>query len=170
MGDMLSNKEVALLPQEMRKGVQIHRAIDHHTDNHASMREVVKLLRPQHRKYAPVVADILLDRVLVINWQAYSSVSYEVFEDWVYHTINSHLDVIPAQLHKRLGSMVHHRWLKQYASLEGMQYVLDRMDRRTQFPSDFGSAVKDIPLHYSAMQNALSVLFPDLSSLVQKMY
>lgn len=170
MGDMLSNKDVAQLPEQMKRGVKIHRAIDHHTDNHASMRQVVKLLRPRHRKYAPVVADILLDHVLVINWKVHSSVDYETFENWVYNTISTNFDSIPFHLHKRLKSMVLHRWLHQYSSLDGMQYVLDRMDKRARFQSDFGSAIQDYHKHQVEMSDALSVLFQDLTKLVRKMY
>ena len=169
MGDMLSNKELTALSEQMQRGVQIHRAIDHHTDNHVSMREVVRLLRPQHRKYAPVVADILLDHVLVLNWEEHSNISFSDFEDWVYDTIEVNMSVIPLQLHHRLKSMVKHRWLQQYSSLSGMQFVLERMDRRAQFPSDFASAIKDFNVHYRAMQNALSTMFPDLTDVVLSM-
>ncbi len=169
MGDMLSNKELKTLPAPIRRGVEIHRAIDHNTDNHPSMREVVGLLRPQHRKYAPVVADILLDHVLVLNWDTYSKVVYREFEEWVYQTIISNIDTIPTHLHGRLQSMVKHRWLRQYDSLAGMQYVLDRMDRRARFSSNFGSAIQDFHAHYPAMQSALEVLYTDLSSVVLKM-
>ena len=170
MGDMLSNKELTGLPEQMKRGVEIHRAIDHHTDNHGSMREVVRLLRPQHRKYAPVVADILLDHVLFLNWDDHCDVSFEVFEDWVYDTISENMNVIPLQLHNRLTSMVKHRWLQQYSSLDGMQFVLERMDKRARFPSDFVSAINDFNVHYVAFQNALSVLFPDLSNVVLAMH
>ena len=169
IGDMISNKELSSLSEPIHKGVQIHRAIDHHTDNHAAMREVVRLLRPQHRKYAPVVADILLDHVLVLNWEEHSDIDFAGFEEWVYHMIIENLNATPLHLHNRLKSMVQHRWLQQYSSLVGLQYVLDRMDKRARFESDFGTAINDFHTHYTDMQKALSVLFDDLELVVKEM-
>jgi len=169
IGDMISNKELHTLPKPIQWGVKIHRAIDHHTDNHSSMLDVVRLLRPQHRKYAPVVADILLDHVLVLNWEEHSNISFTNFEDWVYDTILTHIDVTPTSIHKRLTGMAEHRWLKQYSSLAGLQHVLDRMDKRARFPSDFGSAIRDFQQHQVAMEKALGVLFDDLSNVVKEM-
>jgi acyl carrier protein phosphodiesterase len=169
IGDMISNEELKTLSESVRKGVQIHRAIDHHTDNHSSMREVVRLLRPQHRKYAPVVADILLDHVLVLNWGEHSNIDFPDFEKWVYDMIAANFRATPVRIHNQLKGMAQHRWLNQYANLEGLQHVLDRMDRRARFPSDFGLAINDFHEHYTAMQNAIQVLLTDLSKVVLKM-
>ncbi len=169
LGDMISNKDLSSLSEATQWGVKIHRAIDHHTDNHPSMREVVGLLRPNHRKYAPVVADILLDHVMVLNWKTYSDIEFEEFEDWVYRLVDGNIGAAPERLHKRLRSMVKHRWLSQYSSRFGLQHVLDRMDTRAQFHSDFGSALHDFDMHYLPMQKALMILIRDLLKIVKDM-
>ena len=64
IADFIRNKEVKNYSLEIQQGIQIHREIDSFTDNHPSVRKGTFRLRPHHRKYAPVVIDILYDHYI----------------------------------------------------------------------------------------------------------
>ena len=84
IADSISINEVASLPKEVQAGVTLHREIDFYTDTHAIVRKGTKRLRPHHRKYSPVVIDVLYDHLLANNWERYSGSSLPDFAQGVY--------------------------------------------------------------------------------------
>lgn len=154
---------------EILTGILIHRKIDQFTDAYPAMRELKAILRQRHRKYSPVVLDILLDHVLVDDWSFHSEIPFDVFQNWVYAFLVEHESSIPERLKARLRRMREHQWLNDYTHLGGLQKVLDMMDYRANFPSRFGEAVLDLEANHAAMQLALRILMRDLRSEIREM-
>lgn len=166
LGDLLANKLVEELSPVFRHGVTIHRFIDSFTDSHKSLDEARRVLRVRHRKYAPVVLDLLLDYVLVDEWQAYADGTFDAFQGWVYDSISRRSHLIPQSAGIRLQHMAHGRWLNSYNSIDRFQQVLARMDRRARFDSHFGDAVYDLEEHRDVLSASLAGLMPNLQNRV----
>lgn len=169
LGDLLANKLVGELSPVFRHGVTIHRQIDSFTDNHESLEEARRALRGRHRKYAPVVLDLLLDFILVDEWHAYAEGTFDAFQDWVYDLVSRRTHLLPQSAGIRLQHMAHGRWLNSYTSIERFQKVLARMDQRAQFDSHFADAVYDLEEHRDVLSASLARLMPVLQDHVNEL-
>lgn len=141
IADNIPRKEELQLPKDILKGVVLHRKIDRFTDNHPSFKRAVRKLRPHHRKYAPVVIDILNDHLLARNWDDFHGQQLTEFQAEVYNNFEQNVDRLPPKASLHVYALLEYQYLKVYESKKGLSGVLKRMDKRTRFPSDFESAV-----------------------------
>ena len=166
IADSISINEVASLPKEVQAGVRLHRKIDSYTDSHAIIRQGTQRLKPHHRKYSPVVIDVLYDHLLANNWERYSGSSLPVFAQDVYRIFSRRMEEMPASLKRKLPVMIEHDWLNNYKTIEGLKFTLDKMDERTRFPSNFGGAVEHLLEDYDLFTEEFNAFFPDIIAYV----
>jgi len=64
IGDFVKGRGYKSYPSGIRKGILLHREIDHFTDNHPVFQETVALLRPSFGRYSGIMADMYYDYLL----------------------------------------------------------------------------------------------------------
>ncbi len=74
LGDFVKGSAVNLYPQEIIKGIYLHRKVDSYTDSHAIVRSSKSLVCSQRRRFAGVLIDVFYDHFLAKNWREYSEV------------------------------------------------------------------------------------------------
>ncbi|MBK9290102.1 MAG: DUF479 domain-containing protein [Bacteroidetes bacterium] len=162
-GDML-----ARLPDAMRSGVQLHRAIDAFTDNHPLVRQTSQQLSADFGKYAPVVLDIYFDHFLAIGWAHYGKGDLTEFALHVYRTLLRNYRILPARSKRILPWMVAQNWLAGYANLRDLQRVFNGMNRRASFVSGMDQAVKVLLQNYTLVGDAFAAFWPELCQLAEQ--
>lgn len=167
MADMITNKDVALLPAHIKKGIDLHRLIDSFTDSHPSVSKVNALLHKNHHKYAPVISDVLFDYVLAYNWQKFGHGDLKSFTGNIYNIVESNLDVIPERKHKMVRSMIGDDFLMKYTTYDGLEFVFKKMSNRLRYESNFHLAVEDLKTHFDKINEHFKVFFPDIMNEVQ---
>jgi acyl carrier protein phosphodiesterase len=168
IADFISNKEVKNYSDEIQKGIVLHRSIDSYTDTHPIVRKGTERLRPYHRKYSPVVIDVLYDYLLAKNWKRYSSQSFSVFRKWIYEILQDRAGEMPMKVQQRLPRMIEHDWLKGYSTYKGLQFTFDSLDRRTSFPSYFTKAVNHLKADQKAYNEEFLLFFPEVIAFVDE--
>jgi len=166
IADDIPRKEEPLLPEDIAKGIVLHRQIDDYTDGHPAFKKTVQRLRPHHRKYAPVVVDILNDHLLSRHWGQFHSVSESDFQSSVYDVLTDQVVRLPPKVSLHVQTLLEYQYLKAYGTRDGMRNVLSRMDKRTRFPSDFASAVDHLYEDLDFYSEQFILLYSDLVSLV----
>ncbi len=166
--DFLNLHEVQQLPEALQPGVKLHREIDDFTDNHPIVKELNAELRTSQGKYAPVALDIVFDYLLYHNWDRYSEVEYEAFCQVVYITIHRFLQYVPEKECKHIQRMIDSRWLSVYCSISGLNKIMEGMDRRTRFPSQFKKAIQEVEGNFSYYDNQFNLFFPDIVNHVAR--
>lgn len=165
--DLLNLHETQDLPQEFHKGVELHRIIDTFTDNHPAVKEVNKLLHANHHKYAPVVSDVIFDFFLAKNWKTYDHRDLPSFCRFVYEVLENHLHLLNPKRQLMVSSMIKDNFLIKYTTLEGMEFVFEKMSKRSRFVSNFPKAVDDIIVHHDLINGYFNQFYPDLMKEVQ---
>lgn len=166
IADFIKQKEVADYSLEIQKGIALHRQIDAYTDKHPLVLQGVHRLRPFHRKYAPVVIDILFDYLLANNWSLYSGQTLDEFAGDIYEILENRMAELPLKLQKRLPGMINANWLAAYGTDEGILFTFKKMDERTSFPSNFASALSHLKLDYNNYEKEFNQFFPDIIQYV----
>ncbi len=167
LGDFLSNRAVAKLPQPIQAGIRLHRKIDTFTDQHPVIRQSVSHLHPVHGKYAPVLLDIFHDYILAQNWATYSKESLRDFTKNAYAVLLKHLDQMPDFLQERLPLMVADDWLLRYSTPEGLEFTFSRVKLRSSRPEFFDNALLTLREHYTSLEEEFNLFFPELIDFVK---
>ncbi len=167
IADHVKGRQIDVFPEEIKAGILLHRRIDAFTDSHPVVEESKARLRPQFRKYAPVIADIYYDHFLARDWAQYHEQSLDEFAAGAYALMNSHADIIPPRALHMLGFMEKQNWLKNYGSLEGLHRALNGLSKRTAFESGMEHAAHFLQQHYDAFENDFNAFFPELITFCQ---
>ncbi|MBC3847736.1 DUF479 domain-containing protein [Winogradskyella echinorum] len=161
-GDGVRGKNYTRFPVAMQAGIQLHREIDTFTDAHPVVRQSTKRLHKNYGHYSGVIVDIFYDHFLAKNWKDYSDIPLAEYIDDFYKSLNKHLHVLPERFQKLTPIMIEGNWLLSYATIDGIQLVLDGMNRRTKGRSKMNEATKELKENYSAFENDFTVFFNEL--------
>lgn len=162
VGDGVRGNKYKLYPTELQVGIQLHRHIDTFTDAHPIFRQCTKRLHKGYGHYSGVIVDIFFDHFLAKNWQAYSNIPLNLYINDFYKTLIKNLDLLPPRFKKLTPIMIEGNWLLSYASIEGIQLVLNGMNQRTKGQSKMNEATKELKEHYEAFEKDFTFFFEDL--------
>ena len=132
IADGIRGKKYKLYADEIQIGIQLHRAIDSFTDAHPIFRRSTKRLHKNYGHYSGVIVDIFYDHFLAKNWKKYSDIPLADYVDVFYESLKKHIDILPERYKHMTPIMIEGNWLLSYASIQGIQSVLNGMNRRTK--------------------------------------
>lgn len=160
LADLLHGREIKLLHDKYRGGIQLHRAIDFITDNHHLHSKSLKLLYPSQGKYAPVVMDIFYDYFLSRHWTLFVDSDMRLVCDDVYHTLLRHSDQIPEAKRDMIQRMIADDFLYSCSNIPRLSSTFERLKRRVSFTSNLSGAVEDLLSHEAVLEAHFLSFFP----------
>lgn len=162
MADGIRGKQFENFPEEIQKGIILHRAIDTYTDAHHVFRESTKRLHERYHHYAGVIIDIFYDHFLAKNWKNYSNENLEDFIDRFYQSLHTNHDLVSEKTKNMLPYMEKQNWLLSYRTVEGISEILTQMDRRTKNESKMRFASEELKMFYTEFEEEFTLFFEDL--------
>lgn len=162
IADGIRGKKYKNFDTDIQVGILLHREIDTFTDAHPIVRQSTKRLHTSYSHYSGVIVDILYDHFLAKNWQQYSETPLKDYTEHFYSTLEKHYDILPVRTQKLMPFMIADNWLLNYASIDGIQRVLNGMNRRTQNKSNMDKATTELIEYYSEFENEFTEFFEEL--------
>lgn len=162
MADGIRGKHYEHLPEEVQKGIVLHRAIDTYTDSHPIFREGTKRLHERYHHYAGVIMDVIYDHFLAKNWKSYSDEKLDEFIERFYQSLRDHYGLLTEKTQDMLPYMTKHNWLLNYQYKEGIARILFQMDQRTKNNSKMQYAIEELETHYDDFEKEFTLFFEDL--------
>ena len=161
-GDEIKGRNYTYLPEDVAKGVTLHRFIDSHADTSELNLNLKLVLYPHFHKYAGVALDIYFDHFLSRHWTNFSETSLELFADGVYKELKPFVHLFSSKSEVIFSSMIKHKWLAGYGNLHGMNMTFRGM--RKILPNNAGmeNAVQVLEQHYELIENGFIEYFPIL--------
>lgn len=135
VGDWIKGGLPGALPDNLARGVALHRAIDSHAETHPAFRQSRARVSAERRRYAGVLVDIFYDHLLARYWADMHHQPLEVFCASVYRLIEERMHELPESSHLALRMMAREDWLSSYANIDDIADVLARMSRRARQPN-----------------------------------
>lgn len=150
-----------------------HRAIDLATDSHPAFLQFQQRLRPEHGRFAGIVADVLLDHVLARDWHHFGqSQPLTAYTQRVGRTLLDHPGLMPERMRWITHRMAEQDWLAGYAATDGIRLTLQRMSQRfsdrLNIDLDLAPGADTIDRHPEWIDSAFHHLWPDLVRLVEQ--
>ena len=162
IADSIKGKKYLEYPLEIQKGVLLHRQIDSFTDKHPTVKISKERLHSRYRHYDGVIIDILYDHFLAKNWSNYCQIPLDNYVQSFYDLLKTNYNILPEKVQHFLPYMISGNWLYNYKTIEGIERVLQGMDRRTQNKSQMHLTIEDLNLHFIEFENDFTIFFEKL--------
>ena len=160
--DGIRGKHYKKYPIDIQKGILLHRQIDTFTDAHPTVRKSTKRLHENYSHYSGVIVDILYDHFLAKNWTQYSNIPLPEYIESFYGLLEDNFETLPVRIQKMMPHMIADNWLLSYAKIEGIQNVLNGMNRRTQNKSGMHTATLELKEFYTEFEEEFTSFFEEL--------
>lgn len=162
MADGVRGKQYENFPQEIQKGILLHRAIDTFTDAHPLFRQSTKKLHSRYHHYAGVIVDMYYDHFLAKNWSDYHNESLALYSEKFYQSLLDNHSILTSKTQHLLPYMMKYNWLVNYQSVAGLERILSQMDSRTKNQSLMRFATEELVAHYDEFEAEFSLFYKEV--------
>ena len=162
MADGVRGKQYENFPQEIQKGILLHRAIDTFTDAHPLFRQSTKKLHSRYHHYAGVIVDMYYDHFLAKNWSDYHPESLALYSEKFYQSLLENHSILTSKTQYLLPYMMEYNWLVNYQSVPGLEGILSQMDRRTKNQSLMRFATEELVAHYDEFEAEFLLFYKEV--------
>lgn len=166
IADFIRNRERFLYPEEIQKGIRLHREIDTFTDAHPVVHEAKKIFSPLVRLYSGAFIDVAFDYFLAQKLSENNS-DFLQFTQNVYKTLWQNEIQLPENYKIVLKNMEKDNWLYNYQFDWGIEYSMKNVLNKAKYLD------KNIPVFevFLANKERLQIyfdeFFPDLKAHCQ---
>lgn len=167
MADGIRGNDYLEYPEEIQKGIILHRAIDTFTDAHPIWRKSKHRLHERYGHYSGVIIDILYDHFLAKNWKQYADENLEDYVERFYQSLKDNYEILSPKTKKLMPFMIESNWLVSYASIAGIERILFQMDYRTKHRAHMHNAVQELQEFYTEFEDEFTLFFVDLIEMVE---
>ncbi len=162
IADFVKGKNYQNYPDDIAKGILMHREIDHFTDNHPSFKESKRRIVDHQGHFSGVVIDMFYDHFLAVDFEKYSETKLSDFALNIYRTIDRNIHHLPDPCRFLFGYMKRDNWLVRYRELEGIGRTLNGMSKRVKFDNNMNNAIFDLEENYQPMKNDFHLFFQEI--------
>lgn len=168
IADGVKGAEINKYSEGIKKGILLHRQIDHFTDTHPDVIRSRKKLHYKFHKYSGVVLDVFFDHFLANNWSTFSETQLEVYVENAYAILTFNEQVLPPRIKLMLPYMIKENWLYNYSNIEGVNRALTGLARRTSFTSGMEQGAVELVNNYLTFDKDFKAFFPQLVNYVKE--
>jgi acyl carrier protein phosphodiesterase len=160
IGDFVKGRKKFDYPDEVRKGIELHRAIDEFTDSHPATREAKVFFKPAYGLYAGAFMDIVYDHFLALDPDEFPAGTLSVFAETVYRRLSVYEPVFPEKFVRLLYYMRTQNWLYNYQFRPGACKGFGGLVQRALYLHEHQTACKILEDHYTELGNSYRDFFP----------
>jgi len=168
IGDFVKGSRMTHYPQNIRKGIILHRKIDEFTDAHPAVRETVALIKPEFGRYSAIIADMYFDYFLAINFKMYAHRSLHLFAFRFYLASLIHYRHLPARVKGFIFHFIGTNRLCKYASVSGLKNSLQIMEKHKTPAIQPDKAIQFLIENTNKLETQFHLFFPDLIEFVKQ--
>lgn len=162
MADSVRGSQANAYPEEIKKGILLHRRIDAYTDSHELVKETRKVFYPLISHYALVISDVIYDHFLGVHWKKFHTKSLMDFSIQSYQSLDLYRSYFPPKFDRIYSYMRDENWFVKYSSHAGIHHTIEMLKYRSKaFVWDKGT-VKLFEAEYNLLENYFLEFFPQL--------
>ncbi len=169
ISDYVKGRQQFLYPAAIQKGIALHRAIDHFTDNHAATQSAKAFFRPAYRLYAGACVDVVYDHFLANDSRQFADDTALLhFSALTYRQLSENSLHLPAKFAAMLPYMQQQNWLYHYRFNAGIEKSFGGLVRRAAYLTDSAPAFEAFEKNYTALQQHYDAFFPGVKDFAMK--
>lgn len=174
LGNMIGDhvKGMAALsrfPEDVRKGILLHRKIDEFSDHHPATARAKTIFRADYGLYSGAIMDTLYDHFLANDAKYFKDAQQlKEFSSTVYAQLEENAQWFPEKFAAYFTYMKTQNWLYGYRTLQGMERSLSGLHRRAMNMPAIDKAYRDFVINYYQLNQCYYELIDDVISFVKK--
>lgn len=174
IGNMIADhvkgqRALEAFPDEVHRGIDLHRKIDAFTDEHPATQRAKVWFREDYHLYAGPIMDTLYDHFLANDPVHFpDEQALRNFTQQTYATLDAHHSILPLTFAEVLPYMKEHNWLFEYRNLMGMKKALNGLSRRAKYMGTAEKAYELFITNYYAINQCYFELMDDLVLFVKR--
>ena len=168
ISDFVKGGKKSVYAASIRKGMELHHAIDSFTDNHPATARAKEFFRPHYRLYSAPIMDIIYDHFLATDENEFSEATLHHFTGNVYFTLEQEAAHLPQPFLPVLTYMKMENWLYHYRTTAGMQKSLRGLARRATYMKDSAMAFELFLTHYNEIEQCYRDFFPGVKQMAKQ--
>ena len=162
IADHIRGNNFSHFSKEIQQGILLHREIDTFTDAHEVVRKSKRRLHERYRHYDGVIIDIFFDHYLAKNWSTYSAIPFKNYTDAINTFFTEKTPKLPEKSQQFIHYMIEYNILFNYKYTDGIEKVLNGMNRRTKGKSQMNMAIEDLRDLDAEFDTDFKLFFGDL--------
>ena len=170
VSDFVKGKAKFIFPENIQKGITLHRAIDAFTDTHRATLMAKTIFRPHYRLYSGAFMDVVYDHFLATDPNEFSEQTLRNFSEKVYAILDQHVEYLPERFLSMFSYMKSQNWLFNYRTRWGTQASFRGLVRRAKYIDEGETAGQLLEKNYEVLHGYYTVFFPDVKSFAYRMY
>jgi acyl carrier protein phosphodiesterase len=167
MADEIKGKSYQSYPNEIQRGILLHRAIDDFTDHHPLVSKGAHRFFKDLGHYNGVVIDMIYDHILAKKWDKYCEIELSVFAEEFYLLLETNHHILPKKISRVVPYMIEHNWLLSYANLEDLRSILKQMNQKTKHDTKLHKGVEIYLDYQNEFEEEFTRFFEDIRSFCQ---
>lgn len=170
MADFMRGKPTPELPENIKKGIILHRAIDDFTDHHSINHEAMQHFKETAGRFSPVFLDIAYDYFLAGHTHYFpNQEALNHFAQETYNKLEKHLAHTDERFQTMFYRMRDQNWLARYNKDESMERSFNSVTYRTKHITDTGPIFESFLQHKNELKAAFDAFFPALETHVKNL-
>lgn len=162
IGDYVKGSRHNRYSPDIQKGILLHRQIDTFMDRHPIARESATIFKPQYRRYASVVIDIIYDHLLAVSWNRYNEQSLHHFVSDSHRILLRHYFILPGVVKQFLPFLIKSRRIEHYRLISGVERTLKIMSSHSSLPDHSQWAIQQLNANYEVLSQQFELFFEDI--------
>ncbi|MDX1283947.1 MAG: ACP phosphodiesterase [Draconibacterium sp.] len=167
IGDYIKGNKYQDYPEEIAKGIILHRKIDTFTDRHFKHKEAKLFFRDNFGLYSGIVVDFFYDHFLAKNWNDYSEDTLRAFSKKVHAILLSNFRYLPTRVQGFLPFLIQNKRLESYATVDGIINSMRIMANYTSLPAKSDEAKNILEKNYQSLEQNFSEFMEEIISFIQ---
>lgn len=168
LGDFVRGTDLSAHPEGVRRGIELHRAIDAFTDAHPVFTQSRRRIDGPLRRFSGVLVDVFYDHFLLRRWNELGCGSHAAeFASDAYALLRDHRELLHGAIHTHLDRMIENRWLEKSADVDGVRTVLGRIAMRMRREIALEGGADLLRRDYDAFADDFDSFWPDVEEFAR---
>lgn len=166
ISDYVKGKKKFLYPENIQKGIALHREIDAFTDTHPATKEAKEFFRSHYRLYAGACVDVVYDHFLANDNNEFENESIlRSFAAVTYQRLEENKIQLPDKFASMLPYMQSQDWLYHYRFRFGIEKSFGGLVRRSAYLTDSSAAFHIFEENYQELEQCYRLFFPGVKKM-----
>ena len=152
ISDFVKGKKKYDYPEDIQRGITLHRNIDTFTDVSEATKKAKEIFRPVYRLYSGPLVDVAYDHFLANDEEEFTTESLFQFSQTVYAIMDKYKSLMPDRFAGMYPYMKAQNWLFSYRTKEGIEKSFRGLVRRSAYMIESDSAFILFQKHHADLK------------------
>lgn len=167
IGDSVKGKDYLKYPENIQRGILLHRHIDFYTDTHPIIHKSKSYLVPTYNHWAGVLIDIFYGHILTLKFNNFALESLPDFAKRVQYVLVNNYHFLTEDTQMFLDYSIKYNRIEHFDKIQTVDEVLKGIAGRTKYISNIENASADLLYHLENLKLDFNDFFPHLITETQ---